>query len=289
MCLLPVQAACKAPPRAGGLGGKNARRPGGHSPGCLAIGGQWAEFLQGQWPWAIVGSGAGALPACPAEHPHPTGLAPQEKAGLHLGQIAAPTANWNHLGDGDLGSSFCVLAPPLRSHLGSEASVTERGGDAGRKSYLGVQPVPHGLRRRRPPPGEAPPQTYLAAGAVAVGDWPSTHTADSPPVLSQAKSQRNKKVHTLLLPPPPQASCGPLPPLPLMSQGQRGGHTPSPEGGDEGCEERPAVSRSPQPARVLGPGLQASPEFCLGPVALATAVFRPERQRGPRHAENSHG
>lgn len=29
--------------------------------------------------------------------------------------------------------------------------------------------MPHGLRQRRPPPGEAPPQTYLAAGAVAVG------------------------------------------------------------------------------------------------------------------------
>lgn len=105
---------------------------------------------------------------CRASSPHWV-CPPQEKLGLHLGQIAALTANWNHLGDGDLGSSFCVLAPPLRSHLGSEASVIERGGDAGRKCYLGVQPVPHGLRRRHPPPGGAPPQTYLAAGAVAVG------------------------------------------------------------------------------------------------------------------------
>lgn len=115
---------------------------------------------------------------CRTSSPH--WVSPQEKAGLHLGQITAPIAKWNHLGDGDLGSSFCVLAPPLRSHLGSEASVTERGGDAGRKSYLGVQPMSHGLRQRCPPPGEAPPQTCLAAGAVAVGDWPSIHPAESP-------------------------------------------------------------------------------------------------------------
>lgn len=142
----------QAPPRAGGLGGGNVRTPGGHSPGCLTIGEQWAEFLQGQWPWAIVGSGGGVLPACPAEQPHPTGLAPQENLGLHLGQVTAPTANWNHRGDSDLGSSFCVLAPPLRSHLGSEASVREQGGDAGRKCCLGVQPMPHGLGARLPPP-----------------------------------------------------------------------------------------------------------------------------------------
>lgn len=78
-----------------------------------------------------------------------------------------------------------------------------------------------------------------AAGAVVVGHWPSTHAAESPPVLSEAPSQLNQKVYTFLPPPRPQASRGRLPPPPLMSQGQRGGHTPSPEGGDEGREEGP--------------------------------------------------
>lgn len=48
----------------------------------------------------------------------------------------------------------------------------------------------------------------------------------------------------------------------------------------------PMVGSSPQLAHGLGPGLQASSEFCLGPVALAAAVFRPERQREPRQAEH---
>lgn len=74
--LLPVQAACRHLLGQVDLG---ARRPGGHSPGCLPTGGQWAEFLQGQWQWAIVGSGAEVLSACPAEHPHPTGFVPPRR------------------------------------------------------------------------------------------------------------------------------------------------------------------------------------------------------------------
>ena len=139
------------------------------------------------------------------------------------------------------------------------------------------------------PLGRLPPRLTWQLGQWRWGTGPAP--TRQTPLLSfhrPSHSVTRRYTHSSFRP-RPQASCGPLPPLPLMSQGQRGGHTPSPEGGDEGCEERPAVSRSPQPARVLGPGLQASPEFCLGPVALATAVFRPERQRGPRHAENSRG
>uniref|UniRef100_A0A4W2CXU1 EF-hand domain-containing protein n=1 Tax=Bos indicus x Bos taurus TaxID=30522 RepID=A0A4W2CXU1_BOBOX len=38
------------------------------------------------------------------------------------------------------------------------------------------------------------------------GDWSGTHPAESPPVPSEAQSQLNKEVHTLLLPPRPQAT-----------------------------------------------------------------------------------
>ena len=67
--------------------------------------------------------------------------------------------------------------------------------------------LPRGPAHAPWPRGKAPPaQPYLAAGAVAVGDWSSTHLAESPPVLSEAQSQLNKKVHTFLLPLRPQAT-----------------------------------------------------------------------------------
>ena len=147
------------PPRAGGLGGKNVRGPGGHSPGCLTVGGQRAEFLQGQWPWAVVGSGGGVLPACP----HPTGFAPQEKLGLRLGQIAAPTEN----------RIICVLAPPLRSQLGSEASVTAR-----RRCWK--QTLPRGAARAPRPQGQAPPAQQLGQWWWGTGPAPTRQS----PLLS---------------------------------------------------------------------------------------------------------
>lgn len=256
------------------------RRPGGHSPGCLTIGGQWAEFLQGQWPWAVVGSGGGVLPACPAEHPHPTGLAPQENLGLHLGQVAAPTANWNHLGDSDLGSSFCVPTPPLRSHLGSEASVREQGGDAGRKRCPGVQPMPHGLRARLPPPSLTWQLGQRQWGLVRhpPGGVPSCPFRG--PVTAEQGGTHS---------PPSAPTPGDSRPHPSRHRGRQVATLRHLREEMKDVRKGPTVSSSPQLAHGLGPGLQASSEFCLGPVALAAAVFRPERQREPRQAEHSSG
>lgn len=47
-----------------------------------------------------------------------------------------------------------------------------------------------------------PPRLTWQLGQWRWGDWPSTHPAESPLVLSHARSQLNKKVHTFLLPPP---------------------------------------------------------------------------------------
>ena len=118
-----------------------------------------------------------------------------------------------------------------------------------------------------------------AAGAVVVGHWPSTHAAESPPVLSEAPSQLNQKVYTFLPPPRPQASRGRLPPLPSCHRGREVATPRHLREEMKDVRKGPTVSSSPQLARGLGPGSQASPEFCFRPVALAAAVFRPERQR----------
>lgn len=160
-----------------------------------------------------------------------------------------------------IGSS--ALAPPLRSQLGSEASVTAR-----RRCWK--QTLPRGAARAPRPQGQAP---RPAAGAAVVGHWPSTHAQS--PLLSfrgpiTAEPEGTHFPPSALTPGLPRAAPTPT----LLSQGQRGGHTLSPEGGDEGRggrAQRSVAAPSWLMAWVRGHRPHLSSAFW--PVALAAAVF----------------
>ena len=132
------------------------------------------------------------------------------------------------------------------------------------------------------PLGRLPPRLTWQLGQWRWGTGPAP-TRQSPLLSFHRPSHSGTRRYTLSsFRPRPQASSGPPPPLPLTSQGQRGGHTPSPEGGDEGCEERPAVSRSPQPARVLGRGYRPHLSSAWGqwPWRLLSLGLRDREGRG---------
>lgn len=167
--------------------------------------------------------------------PSPHWVLPSGETGAPSGANRRPHRKWDHLRP----CPSTQEPAGIRSISDSEEEMLEA------NVASGCSPCPTASGAGSPRP---------AAGAAVAGHWSSTHAAESPPVLSEAPSQLSLKVHTFLLRPDPRPPAGGSHPHPPVT-GQRGGHTPSPEGGDEGREEGPNGQSQPPAGSWLGSGV----------------------------------